>query len=183
MLGSFTAQQWTDLYARAYDRLHPGGWIEQVEPSVIYRSDDGSLPADSLLADWGQKFERMGAKADRPFNTFDTMRANIEAAGFTNVQEKIYKVPIGTWPKHRLYRDAGRLNEEQFRAGMEGYALYMLTHIGDPEPMSPEAVQIYLAGIRKELEERKWHKYIFNRRVWAMKPLDKTEKTAKETAS
>ena len=41
----------------------------------------------------------------------------------------------------------------------------MLTHIGDPEPMAPEAVQMYLAGIRKELGERKWHKYIFNRRV------------------
>lgn len=41
----------------------------------------------------------------------------------------------------------------------------MLTHIGDPEPMAPEAVQMYLAGIRKELQERKWHKYIFNRRV------------------
>ena len=41
----------------------------------------------------------------------------------------------------------------------------MFTHIGDPEPIAPEAVQMYLALIRKELEERKWHKYIFNRRV------------------
>ena len=93
--------------------------IHQVEPSVIYRSDDLSLPPSSLLADWGQKFERMGAKAGRPFNTYDTMKDSIEATGFTNIQEKIYKVPIGTWAKHPMLKDAGRMNEEQFREGME----------------------------------------------------------------
>lgn len=139
--------------------------IHQIEPSVIYRSDDASLPPSSLLADWGEKFERMGAKAGRPFNTYDTMKDSIEAAGFTNIQEKIYKVPIGTWAKNPILKDGGRLNEEQFREGMEGYALYMLTHTGDPEPMTTEEVKVYLARIRSELGERGWHKYIFNRRV------------------
>lgn len=41
----------------------------------------------------------------------------------------------------------------------------MLTHIGDPEPMTADEVKAYLAGIKAELEERSWHKYIFNRRV------------------
>lgn len=89
MLGSFTAPQWTELYVQTYSRLQPGGWFENIEPSVIYRSDDGSLPVDYLLADWGQKVERMGAKPGSPFNTFDTMKRDIEAAGFTNWQEKI----------------------------------------------------------------------------------------------
>lgn len=132
---------------------------------MIYRSDDSSLPLTSLLSDWGQKFERMGATAGRPFNLFDTMRDSIEAAGFTNIQEKLYKVPIGTWARHPILKDAGRLNEEQFREGMEGYALYLLTHIGDPEPMTADEVKGYLAVIRSELEEKHWHKYIFNRRV------------------
>ena len=64
---------------------------------------------------------------------------------------------IGTWPRHPVYKDAGRLNEEHFRSGMEGYALYMLTHIG-MEPMSSEAVPMYLVGLGRELDERKWHK-------------------------
>ena len=41
----------------------------------------------------------------------------------------------------------------------------MLTHIGDPEPMTADEVKAYLAGIKAELEERSWHKYILNRRV------------------
>ena len=61
----------------------------------------------------------MGVKAGRPFNTYETMKDSIEAAGFTNFKEKIYKVPIGTWAKHPIYKDAGRFNEEQFREGME----------------------------------------------------------------
>lgn len=61
----------------------------------------------------------MGVKAGRPFNTYDTMKDSIKAVGFVNVQEKVYKVPIGTWAKHPLYKDAGRLNELQFMEGME----------------------------------------------------------------
>ena len=67
------ARQWSDLYAQACSRLQPGDWNEHMVPSAIYPCYDGSLPADSLFADWGQKFDRMGAKGARPFNTFDTM--------------------------------------------------------------------------------------------------------------
>ena len=77
----------------------------------------------------------MGAKAGRPFNNFDTMKDSIEAAGFTNIQEKIYKVPVGTWAKHPIYKDAGRLNEMQFLEGMEvGYSTPVLKVIGIDAP-------------------------------------------------
>lgn len=154
----------------------------QVEPSVIHRCDDGTLPPDSELANWGQKFEAFGEIIDRPFNVFNTMRASIEAAGFTNIHEKVYKVPIGDWPKHKLYKDAGRFNEEGFREGMEGFAMMLFTSVGE-KPWSAEEVQMYLAKLRNELDNRGWHQYILQRRVWAQKPFEKASLEGTETAA
>lgn len=133
--------------------------------------DDGTVPPDSELANWGQKFEAFGRIINRPFNVFDTMKDSISAAGFTNIHEKLYKVPLGDWPKHPVYKDAGRLNEETFRAGMEGFAMMLFTSVGD-KPWTPEEVHVYLGKLRKELENRNWHQYIRQRRVWAQKPFD-----------
>ena len=35
MYGSFTDEQWRLLYKQAYKNLTPGGWIEQLEPSIM----------------------------------------------------------------------------------------------------------------------------------------------------
>lgn len=70
-----------------------------------------------------------------------------------------------------MYKDAGRLNEEMFRDGMEGFAMMLFTSVGE-KPWTPEEVQAYLGQMRQELENKHWHKYIRQRRVWAQKPFD-----------
>lgn len=119
MTGSFTVEEWKRVYAQAYEKLQPGGWIEQVELSPHFKSDDGTLQADSQIAKWGAYFESFAEKAGKPMNVYDTMRAGIEEAGFVNVQEKLYKLPMGGWARHPIFKDAGRLNAEQFRTGID----------------------------------------------------------------
>ena len=115
-------------------------------------------------------------------NTFDTLKAGIEAAGFTNCQEKLYKAPFGDWPKNPLMKEVGRYQKRQILDGLEGYAMYaptlcgfwfiltllrfMLTKFGEPEPWSPEEVQVFLAKTRKEFADPKLHCYVYKRRVW-----------------
>lgn len=36
MTGAFSDEQWRLLYKQAYKHLAPGGWIEQIEPSISY---------------------------------------------------------------------------------------------------------------------------------------------------
>ena len=131
------------------------------------------MPTDSLLGTWGENFIKAGEISGRPMDTVDTMRSSIEAAGFINVHEKLYKSPFGSWPKHPVFKDAGRLNEAQFRTGMAGYALHLRTNVLGWEPA---AVHVYLAKVRKELEHKDWHKYHLVRRVWAQKPFDEKTK-------
>lgn len=62
------------------------------------------------------------------------------------------------------------MNEKQFRCGMKGYVIHMLTNISEPEPENMDSVQMYLAEVRRDMEKKGSHPYIFNRRVWAQKP-------------
>ena len=124
MLGTCRAEQWRGLYKQAYESLAPGGWIEQTEPGVCFRSDDGTLPLDSKLGDWERMSNRIGEKWGHPFNIIGTMKESLVDAGFVNVKEVEYKIPVGTWPKHKVYKEAGRCNLEQLETGLEVSRLY-----------------------------------------------------------
>ena len=176
LLGAMSRADWKDLYKKAYENLQPGGWIEQVEGDIGFCSDDGSLPADSLLSSqWRTMYLPMAERAGRPMDMADTMRASIEEAGFINVHQQEYKAPLGDWPRLQVYKDAGRVNKKQILSGLEGWLMYFLTQHGDPTPWSPEEVQVLVAKFRKELDAG-WHIYQKAKRVWAQKPFDKEQK-------
>ncbi len=101
--------------------MKPGAWIQTLEIGLPVYSDDGTLPAGSLLTQFDETLGACAERAGKPFSScFDDMEKGLEAAGFTNLQKIDYKVPIGPWPKHRVYREAGRVVQQQFKGGLEG---------------------------------------------------------------
>ncbi|OQE21983.1 hypothetical protein PENSTE_c011G04568 [Penicillium steckii] len=177
LLGAFDDAGWTTLYHRCYDNLEPGGWIEQLEFDIRLYSDDGSLKEDSLLAKWGDNFIACGKRAGRSLTTQETMKAEIEKTGFVDVHEHVYRLPLGPWAKNEILKEAGRINYHHWSSGLEGYAMWLLTKFGAPEPWTTDEVHVYLASIRKELADSKIHAYQYVRRVWARKPTEKEAKT------
>lgn len=139
--------------------LQPGGWIEQMEFDVRVNSDDGSLTPDKVLADWGNNFIGCGERAGHPLTTQETMRSAMEKAGFVDVHECLYKVPMGPWPRDRVLKEVGLLNYHHWKSGLEGYAMWLLTKFGAPSPWTKEEVEVYLAKVRTELNDTKIHGY------------------------
>lgn len=76
-------------------------------------------------------------------------------------------------------KELGLINLQHWLTGLEGYAMHLFTKYGKPVPWSKEEVQVYVAGIRKELTNPRHHPYQRARRVWARKPLpsEEAEKT------
>ena len=81
------------------------------------------MPEDGTWAGWGPMMYEAGAKSGNPFDTANTMKAAIEAAGFVNLRQKEYKVPIGEWTKNAPLKEAGKFNKVQVLNGIEGYAM------------------------------------------------------------
>ena len=112
----------------------------------------------------------MGERSGRPVMTVDTARPTLEKAGFVNVQEDFFKVPIGPWPKNQRLKEAGRVNYRVWVDGLEGYGLYLLTRFGPPKPWTKEEVLEFTGRVRKEFQRPGQHIYQWARRVWAQKP-------------
>lgn len=155
----------------AQRNLEPGGWLEEVELDVRVISDDNSLSPDSYLAGWGENFLGCAERAGRPLSTQTKMAGAMERAGFVNIHDHLFKCPIGSWPKNRKLKEAGRVNFDHWTTGMDGWAMWLLTKHGAPRPWDADEVRVYVAKTRAELWDPRLHVYHYTRRVWAQKPL------------
>jgi len=91
-------------------------------------------------------------KAGRPLGVMRTFRESIE-------KPKEYKWPIGPWPKDKQLKEAGAVNFQHWLSGMEGYGMWLLTKFGDPVPWTKEEVHVYVAKMRKQLCNPRYHIY------------------------
>lgn len=80
------------LLRQAYDHLNPGGWIEWQDFETYPKTDDGSFPTDSALQRWFDDLNQASVKFGKPLNIAPTLKSAMEQAGFTKVEDKIFKV-------------------------------------------------------------------------------------------
>ncbi|CAG8148345.1 unnamed protein product [Penicillium salamii] len=182
MLGSFDPSEWDRLYQQCFDKMAPGGWIEQLEVGPFVKSDDGSIPPDSAMSQWGPMMQACGEQAGRSCDIILTMADSIKKAGFVEVREKTYKWPLGPWPKNQKLKEAGTVNVQHWMSGMEGWCMWLLTKFGEPEPWTKEQVHVYCAKLRSELKNPYYHAY--HTSVWARKPMpDETPQRSSKSSS
>lgn len=128
-----------------------------MEFDIRCHSDDGTLKEDSLLAGWGDMFISCSAQAGRSLTTQETMRGAMEKAGFVDTHEKLYRIPLGPWAKDKVLKEAGQLHYAHWNAALEGWAMWLLTHFGQPVPWTKDEVHVYLARVRLELKNPHTH--------------------------
>ena len=136
--------------------LEPGAYFEQLEMSVVPKSDDGTVPKDSIFDQWGKISLDLGDKFGKSLRTVDESKGGIEAAGFVNVTEHRWKVPIGGWAADKKFKEIGLYNRLHWEQGIEGWSIYLLTTVLE---WSMDEVQVYLAKMRAALKDRRIHAY------------------------
>lgn len=87
------------------------------------------------------------------------MQDAFRKAGFVDICEKEYKWPIGPWARDQKYKEAGTVNYQHWMSGMEGWAMWLLCKFGAPEPWSQDEVIVYVAKLRAELKNPRYHIY------------------------
>ncbi|KAH6988678.1 S-adenosyl-L-methionine-dependent methyltransferase [Ilyonectria destructans] len=167
LLGCF--KDWTTLYKECFRCLKPGGWLEHLDCSTLVQSDDGSLPADSVWAEWREAFASISEKTGQTFEVIDDDKwvKWMDEAGFRNIQTKIIKTPVGGWPADKKWKEVGQFNRLALETGLEGFGLYMLTNVMGWEYAD---VQVWLARVREALRNKSYHGYSTWGSAWAQKP-------------
>ncbi|PSN70480.1 S-adenosyl-L-methionine-dependent methyltransferase, partial [Corynespora cassiicola Philippines] len=158
---------WPAFYKEVLDHLQPGGYFEQVEMSVVPKSDDGTIEPGSIFEQWGETSLLLGDKFGKSLRTVDESKAGIEAAGFVNVVEHRWKIPLGGWAADKRFKEIGQYNRAHWEQGIEGWSIYLLTTL---LKWSLDEVRVYLAKMRQALADRRIHAYQEVSLVYGQKP-------------
>lgn len=109
--------------------LVPGGYIEQAEVGVLplCDMDGGPINPDSFfgrLADITLDCQKAMGK---PFTVAQTMKQSIIDAGFVDVVETKYKIPLGTWDSDPDMKEIGRWYRNFWDVGIDGWFMAPFT--------------------------------------------------------
>jgi hypothetical protein len=127
-----------------------------MEVSVVPKADDDTVLKNSPFDQWGKVSLEAGDAFGKTLRIVDESRAYIEEAGFENVTEHRYKIPIGGWSSDPRLKEIGRYNRLYWEHGLEGWCTYLLTRYLHWEI---EEVTVYIAHMRRMLREKKVHAY------------------------
>lgn len=80
----------------------------------------------------------------------------MEEAGFADVQERQFRLPMNTWPKDRDLKEIGRYQCIQYQEALSPYALGLLVEVLG---WSRAELEVFLVGVRENLKDRRIHAY------------------------
>ena len=159
---------WPALYAQVYAHLQPGGYLHELEMSIQFKSDDGTLAPDHVLSQWSDVFHEASKRFGKSFYEVWNLSKYAREAGFVDIVENVYKVPVNGWPADPRMKEIGRWNFLHCTQGAEGWGLFLLTNVMG---WSVEAAQVFIAKFRNGLKERKVHAYFEVVQFSARKPV------------
>ncbi|ORY68834.1 S-adenosyl-L-methionine-dependent methyltransferase [Pseudomassariella vexata] len=166
MLGSIRDFK-DDIAVKAFDHLEPGGWLEAQELHCSIQCDDNTMPPDFPPKVHFDDLEDATASEQRPLRIAHTYAQGMRDAGFVDVVERTYKIPINSWPINRKYKELGKMWEENFAQGISAFSMAPLHRI---RGLNRKQIEIMLIDVRKGLSDQSVHAYQKFYVVWGRKP-------------
>jgi hypothetical protein len=120
--------------------LVPGGYIEQVEMGVVPTSDDGSHRG-TVYEKWGKASLESGDRFGKTLRIVDESKQRMIDAGFIEVVERRYKLPIGPWPKDKHLKMLGKYCRLVVEESMEMWTMYLWTNVLGVSACHPQSSQ------------------------------------------
>ncbi|KAI8257147.1 Secondary metabolism regulator LAE1 [Colletotrichum sp. SAR11_239] len=162
-------KNWPGLLSEAYKSLKPGGWVELQELRFHLQCDDGTMPGPEQYG-YG-KFVDLCMSGFRSFGIDPLMMERnpelLRNCGFQNVTEKVWKVPIGVWPRDQKLKTIGLYNRSMLIDALQAVSMAPLTR---GLKWSASEVEIFLIDVRKSLMNASIHSYLTFHVVYGQKP-------------
>lgn len=147
--------------------MRPGGWIEFLEFYGVPGCDDGTLCADSPLIKFFDVLRQVFVDIyGFDIDIVEKLPAKLEQAGFVNIQQKVYHLPIGDWPKDKHLRTVGVYCREVVEELLSAAAAKPFSDAGIEKSEANELLQ----ESRAVLFNKRVHAYMPAYIIWAQKP-------------
>lgn len=96
-------------------------------------------------------------KSGRRINIAPELKQWMIDAGFEDVTEKVYMVPLGPWPKDPKLKEVGKWEYILAPESVEAYGLRLYTQVLG---WSSDEAKIHHALVRQQLRDRTVHAYV-----------------------
>jgi len=163
-LGSFSDMR-NQIIRQAFERLRPGGWLECQDLISAVDSDHAPPPGEVNAAKvWADEISEIAEHIERPLREAVHLKRWLEEAGFVNgkserggretskslmweiiVQERVYRIPLGGWPKNKMLKHIGELWYRNFANGLSAFSLALLHRF---KGMSQEEIEVSQHSIK-----------------------------------
>lgn len=160
-------RDWPRLIGQAYEHLKPGGWIELASTIPDIQCDDNTLPAKSYYLEAGRLYFEMAEKMSAPLESPRRWADQMRNAGFVDVQDVVYKIPMGPWARSKRLRIIGKLEQMML---VEGFEAFMLRGYVQILGGRAEDLEFILAHARKEITDPGIHTYVDFHMTYGRKP-------------
>ncbi|PCG99301.1 Hypothetical protein PENO1_053830 [Penicillium occitanis (nom. inval.)] len=158
-------RDWPRFHKQAFDHVKPGGWFEMQENDAWFQRDDGSCPEWTQL--FLEKLDEASILSGRRLNVARDQKQYMIDAGFVNVHDEIFRLPLSPWHDDPRMKEIGRIRGVAMNEGVEGYSLALYTRFLG---WSPTEVRILLAKVRSEFNDMQNQMYIAVHVVYGQKP-------------
>lgn len=161
-------KDWPKLMKQAFDHIRPGGWMELQEINHFPISSNDSMTQNHPAAQFWNLINEALTSDGVDFKAASNGRlvSVMKEAGFVNVTEKVFHVPIGTWPKNKVLKQVGVFWRTILLNGLQAIAMRPLTKLG----WSPTQVEIDLIEVRKAHWDNSTLMYMPMHIVYGQKP-------------
>ena len=154
LLGCF--EDFREIIAKGFQSLRPGGWMESQEIMPTIYCDDGTMGIDYAFSHWVRTQDDAAMAMGKPLRIANKLKRWYEQAGFVDVHEEVFKLPINGWPKDPQFKMLGKFNEENYLEGVQAWSLQLFTRGLN---WTKDEIEVYLVHVRKAISNRAVHGY------------------------
>ncbi|KAJ4287071.1 hypothetical protein N0V88_007765 [Collariella sp. IMI 366227] len=162
----FIKKDWASFFASIYEHTAPGGWAEFQETVLYFQGVDDTIEGTALQK-WNGLLlggiKKMGRSATEALR----MKSYLAEAGFGELGEKKFAVPMNAWAKGREQKALGAMQMINNLEGIEGITMAVFTRVLGWEPKDVEELVV---AVKRDLKDRKIHAYMTILCAWGRKP-------------
>ncbi|KAI9781178.1 MAG: hypothetical protein M1839_006286 [Geoglossum umbratile] len=154
LLGCF--EDFRKVIGKSFKYIKPGGWMESQEIMSTLYCDDDTMKDDWPFAEWTRYGDSAAVSLGKPLRIANKLKRWYMEAGFVDVHEEVFKIPVNPWPKDPKYKNFGRISEENLLSGIQGFTLAAFHHAFR---WSRDEIEAYLVNVRRAIQDRSVHAY------------------------
>ncbi|KAH6692570.1 S-adenosyl-L-methionine-dependent methyltransferase [Plectosphaerella plurivora] len=158
---------WPRFYAQVMENLKPGGWVEMQEYDAWVFSDDDSFERAVWTKEWCEKLAGASVVFGRPINCAKDHRQWMIDAGFQDVKEEVYRIPIGPWAMDPTLKELGRFELAHMQMSVDSHTPALFTRVWN---YSMDQARILAEGVKREFRSRDYRLITSYRFISGRKP-------------